>query len=84
MTADDFKWSAPPLTSEEDELIREYLANGTPVDALPYTGEFDALVQRLRLEPDEANKRLIFRKLLSLRKRGVLPRIYASASSSGD
>ncbi len=74
MTLSDFDWSSPPLSQEDEELISTYQQIGVPVDALPYTQEFDELLKRLGEPATDEAKRTTFRRLLTLRKRGLLPR----------
>ncbi|MFN5945841.1 MAG: hypothetical protein ACK5ZG_15735 [Phycisphaerae bacterium] len=60
----------PALQSEDDaQLVTAYVAVGMPVDALPYTPEFDHLMQMV----GRSDKRAVFQRLLLLRKSGQLP-----------
>ena len=88
MAAADFEWIDDSLTEEDKRLIDAYAHVGRPVDDLAYTGEFGQLVA-IALDMDAAQvtedqKYRAFRRLLNLRKRGRLPRLVRSATSSED
>jgi hypothetical protein len=72
--AEQFDWSAPPLSAEDRVLINAYVESGRTVDDLPYTSELDAIVRATGLAPTDENKRVVLQRLLALRKRGQLPR----------
>ena len=74
-THDDFDWSAPPLSSEDQRLIDAYVRAGRFLDDLPYTAEFDKLVLGLGEPDNQESRHFIFRRLLNLRKMGRLPRL---------
>lgn len=81
MTLEEFNWESPPLSSEDEALIQAYVQTGVPIDSLAYTRTFRELVKRIGCDPNDENElRRVYRRLLSLRKRGVMPRIYAGAS----
>jgi hypothetical protein len=84
MTASEFDWSGAPLSSDDEALIDAYKAVGVPVDALPYTPEFDKLIERLGLPVAPPSQRSIYRRLLTLRKRALLPRVYTTAGAPED
>lgn len=73
---EDELFELPPLTEEEQRLIDAYVRIGIPVDRLAYTAEFDRLVKMLGKPNTLDEKYLVFQRLLSLRKRARLPRIY--------
>jgi len=73
---DDF-WSVRELTSEELILVEVYQRSGRSVDDLPYTDEFEQICKELKAS-DPIEKHQLFRKLLSLRKQGLLPNVYRS------
>lgn len=68
----------PPLSEEDQRLIDAYLQVGRPVDQLPYSQEFDRLIKMLGKPETSDEKYLVFQRLLGLRKRARLPRIYPS------
>jgi hypothetical protein len=69
-------WDAPPLSSDDQKLIEAYRETGRMVDDLPYTADFDLLMERLGGESKSPDKRAVYQRLLYLRKSGRLPRIY--------
>lgn len=73
---DDEFFDLPPLTEEEQRLIDAYVQIGKPVDRLPYSNDFDRLIKKLGKPNSMDEKYLVFQRLLSLRKRARLPRIY--------
>lgn len=78
MTANDFKWDqGPNLSTDDERLIDEYVRVGVPLDSLPYTEDIEDLVRGLGRDVTQDHLRDVFRRLLALRKRGVLPRVYA-------
>jgi TRAP-type C4-dicarboxylate transport system substrate-binding protein len=68
------------LSDEDRRIINAYLSTAVPVDFLAYTEHFDRLYERLQGEGETRSKADIFRRLLNLRKRGQLPRMFRSAS----
>ncbi len=74
--ADEELFELPPLSDEEQRLVDAYEKIGVPVDKLPYSAEFDRLIQMLGKPETMDEKYLVFQRLLSLRKRSRLPRIY--------
>lgn len=75
MAAVDFEWESGELTEEESRLVRAYAKSARPLDALPYTEDFDELVQAAGFGDSEDQKHRAFVMLLNLRKRGRLPRL---------
>lgn len=65
---------AEPLPFD-DKLIELYLRSGRSVDDLAYTETFAAIYAELRKLGDTRSESEVFRRLLSLRKAGLLPRI---------
>jgi len=65
------------------EMINAYLFAGRTLDDLPYTSNWSALLTRLgeASEPVEA-QRLVFQRLLNLRKAGKLPRLGRAESTA--
>lgn len=62
--------------SEFDRLLLDlYRKSGTSVDYLAYTPEFDRIYDQLVEAGDKRSKQEVFRRLLNLRKAGVLPRV---------
>lgn len=69
-----FTWSAPPLTAEDEKLVAAYKRIGSPLDALPFTEDFDELIRQVDKTPNDSNRAEVFRRLLTLRKTARLPR----------
>jgi hypothetical protein len=83
MASDDFDWKTPVLDADDQILIEEYERLGVSLDSLAYTPEFKNLVSKIGGDPQsEPDLRKIYLRLLGLRKRGVLPRLYHGSSSS--
>lgn len=83
MTLDEFNWDAPPVSSEDQSLIDAYREVGVPVDALAYTDSFERLVEIVGKNPkSNTDRRTVYRRLLGLRKTGLLPRLYGRPSES--
>ncbi len=76
-----FSWDPPPLDKKDEELVRAYQKIGRPVDDLPYTEEFNHLVEIAGADrSSDEDKRSIFKRLLTLRKQGRLPRVTSSST----
>jgi hypothetical protein len=70
-------WDAPPLSPEDQQLIEAYRQNGRTVDELPYTVQFDQLMETLgKKDASLSEKHATYQRLLYLRKSGRLPRFY--------
>lgn len=77
--------STPPRTSDDEQrLIDAYVAIGRTLDDLPYTGDFEKLLARLRASglPDP-DRRAVILTLQRLRKsrKGGLPSVGRVASA---
>lgn len=70
---DDFE-----LADRDQDLVRLYVQAGLSVDHLAYTKEFDTLYKRFQDQGHKQNKAQVFRRLLQLRKAGLLPRVSTS------
>jgi hypothetical protein len=75
MVNDDFDWVGPPVSAEDQRLIDAYVQTRRALDDLAYTPEFQQLVQSLTGEASLLNLHTVFRRLLTLRKMGLLPRL---------
>lgn len=64
-----------PLSAEDEELVAAYERIGTPLDALPYSDDFENFIKELGKQNTEAIKHAVFQRLLRLRKQGRLPRV---------
>lgn len=64
------------LSKADEDLIRAYREVGRSVDDLAYTPEFDRLVELYTHAGHGADKSQVFRRLLILRKSGLLPRLF--------
>jgi len=65
-----------PLTDDEQRLVLAYERIGVPLDKLAYTAEFDRLVQMVGKPDTLDEKYFAYQRLLNLRKRSRLPRIF--------
>ena len=76
--------SPRPSADDEQRLIKAYVAIGRTLDDLPYTGDFEKLVARLRASglPDP-DRRAVILSLQRLRKarKGGLPSVGRVASA---
>ena len=76
-----FNWDPPPLDSADQQLVSAYTRVGVPVDELPYTEEFEEIVSQVSpTNQNEDEKHRIFKRLLTLRKQGRLPRVTSPSS----
>ena len=64
------------LSPADDTLARLYEETGRSVDQLAYTKEFDRLYEQFESAGFNWGKPEVFRRLLVLRKAGLLPRIF--------
>lgn len=69
-----FSWTAPPLDESDETLVRAYIDTGKSLDSLPYTEDFDRLVEKVQAGNSDFAKHSVFMRLLTLRKQGRLPR----------
>jgi hypothetical protein len=69
------------LPVADQDLIRAYRDVGRSVDDLAYTQDFDRLYQAYAGAGHRSEKHEVFRRLLILRKSGLLPRLFRA---SGD
>lgn len=75
--ADEFHWDAPPLSAEDERLVNAYMEVGRALDDLPHTDDFTKLVELLGEKDGDKAKHHVFKRLLTLRKRGRLPHVVA-------
>lgn len=75
MNADprDFFERKDELNESDIELILAYRKQGVPVDWLPYTEHFDAILKDIQSHGDKREAAQVWRRLLNLRKSGRLP-----------
>ena len=71
-------WTVEPLSPEDQKLVDAYKEIGKPLDELPYTREFEDLRKRVGVQDNESSKHSLFKRLITLRKTGRLPRASAS------
>jgi hypothetical protein len=76
----ELSFQPPPLSQADEALINVYQQTGLTVDQLAYTAEFDRLCAQLGRNHTQDEKREIYRRLLTLRKQGRLPRSYAESA----
>lgn len=79
---DDFFTREPTINERDRALIEFYVESRTAVDQLAYTEEFDRLYERYINNGHKGEKRDVFRRLLSLRKAGLLPSFSRSLTGS--
>lgn len=72
---DDFDWQVAPLGADDERLVDAYLSIGRSLDDLPYTADFENLFRKLGRHDSQDERHAVFKRLLSLRKMGRLPRI---------
>ena len=66
-----------------DSKLKElYLHAGIPLDQLAYTEEFEELYSKITELDDSLTRTWVYRRMLGLRKRGMLPR-FTDSSQSG-
>lgn len=70
----------PFATDERSEssdalLMKLYVEAGLPLDYLAYTEDFESLFENFSNTHPGWNRRDVFRRILSLRKQGKLPRL---------
>lgn len=59
----------------DDLLIQLYLERGKSADELAYTDDFEYIYSKLLEAKDTRTRSEVFRRLLTLRKTGRLPRV---------
>jgi hypothetical protein len=64
-----------PLSAEDEELVSAYERIRRPLDSLPYTEDFERLIDELGKPKTQAIRHALFQRLLRLRKRGRLPSV---------
>ena len=69
-----FDWNLPPLSADDERLIEAYKVSGRPVDDLAYTEQFEQMIRLLGVPDSQFERHVIYRRLLTLRKMGRLPR----------
>jgi hypothetical protein len=71
----------PDRDAQDDRLVLAYQQEGRTLDDLPYTPEFERLMDRLRAHDPASDRRAVFHRLHTLRKAGSLPRLGRAPSS---
>jgi hypothetical protein len=74
-TQRDSLWDLPELSNEDQKIISAYVKVGKPLDQLPYSKDFRDLVEAMGEKPTDDRMFMVFQRLLTLRKRGRLPRL---------
>jgi hypothetical protein len=64
------------LGKPDRDLIQAYRTVNRSVDDLAYTPDFDRLYELFLKAGNQAEKHEVFRRLLILRKSGLLPRLF--------
>ena len=70
------------LTQSDKDLIQAYRQVNRSVDDLAYTSDFEKLHELYSQAGHHTEKHDVFRRLLLLRKSGLLPRLFRRAESS--
>lgn len=70
------------LEQSDRDLIQAYRTVNRSVDDLAYTGDFDHLYDLFRQAGNQGEKHEVFRRLLILRKSGLLPRLFRSTEAA--
>jgi hypothetical protein len=70
------------LQKSDQDLIRAYRAVNRSVDDLAYTPDFDRVYDLFVQAGNQAEKHEVFRRLLILRKSGLLPRLFRPVGTS--
>jgi hypothetical protein len=70
------------LSASDHDLVEAYREVGRTVDDLAYTSDFDRLYGLYSKKGHDAPKHEVFRRLLILRKAGLLPRLFRPAQSA--
>lgn len=78
----EYDWEVPPLDTHDQRLVDAYSEVGRPLDDLPYTDDFDRLCESLGRNATNEDRHRIYKRLLSLRKSGRLPRVGRFSSNS--
>jgi hypothetical protein len=69
------------LSKADEDLIRAYRTINRSVDDLAYTPDFEKVYQLYTGDGHSAEKHEVFRRLLILRKSGLLPRLFRPAET---
>ena len=75
-TGPKFDFSTTPLSPEDQNFADAYESLGRPLDDLVYTDEFDQLLEMLGRPRTNEMRRYLYKRLLALKQRGILPRFY--------
>ena len=70
------------LPKADEDLIRVYRDIGRSVDDLAYTSDFEKLYDLFKKAGHPGDKQQVFRRLLILRKSGLLPRLFRTTEGS--
>ncbi len=68
------------LEKSDSDLIDAYTRVGRSVDDLAYTPDFEKLAELYHSAGNQGDNHHIFKRLLVLRKSGLLPRIFRPAN----
>lgn len=65
----------------DDRLVAAYVEIGRTLDDLPYTQDFETLLERVGMGQEPAGRREVFHRLHNLRKASRLPRLGRAESA---
>jgi hypothetical protein len=69
----DLLRESPPLPTQDQRLVDAYARLGRPSDDLPYSSDFDMLLDSIRAAGDTRSEQEVIQRLFRLRKAGRLP-----------
>lgn len=81
ISPDDIFTDEPQLSDSDQKLIELYAEVGKSVDSLAYTDEFDQIYTQYQRAGFPGTQADVFRRLLILRKSGVMPRLFHDTES---
>lgn len=73
--SDQSNWEPVQLSADDEALIEAYRQVGRSLDELPYTNDFENLFAHVGRPDTQENRHAVFKRLLTLRKMGQLPRL---------
>lgn len=77
--AEELQWQPFQLQPDDARLVDAYIRTGRSLDDLPYSPHMDDLLRAAGRKPSDDERRYVWKRLLSLRKRALLPRVFLPA-----
>ena len=81
MTINKINWDVPFLDAVDERLVNAYMEVGCEIYDLPHTKDITRLIQILGEKDIDMAKHFVFKRLLTLRRRGQLPHAFRSSGS---